>query len=562
MKTAFDLPAWPALAFKSTPLKEASAGCTHRLVVLPAGADWHGAPHANLAEASLKRQDRKADSLAKRPLVHDLPDGGRVSWIRLDAGQEAFAWQTLLRDALKPLLEEHPSRLDLVVDGEGGFRERAVRTAILVALLNALPLPAWKKDPAPRGLEQITVHGCKAIDLAHERAVAEGNRLTRLLARMPPNFLKPAQYRDHLEEFGVDSLEKMGAGAFLAVSRGSPGRDAAIVRLRYPGKPAKAGKKAKTADVALVGKGICFDTGGHNLKPARYMHNMHDDMNGSAVVLGILLAATRLHLPIRIDAWLAIAENHLSPAAYTQNEVVTALNGDTIEVVHTDAEGRMVLADTLTLASREKPGVIIDFATLTGSMAVALGDRMSGVIANRDELAAAAVAAGRACGERVVAFPMPEDYDEALASEVADVKQCTLEGEADHILATRFLHDHPQAGSRPIGYFGASTGAAAALIAAARVAEHDHVGAVVCRGGRPDLAEVWLDGVSAPTLLIAGAADGPVVELNRQALERLHGIKALEIVPGAGHLFEEPGALDVVAASAGAWFSTHLKGSA
>jgi leucyl aminopeptidase len=230
-------------------------------------------------------------------------------------------------------------------------------------------------------------------------------------------------------------LRKMKAGAFLAVARGSGHEDAAIVRLSYGGKAGRA--KAKT--IALVGKGICFDTGGHNLKPARYMNNMHDDMNGSAVALGILLAATRLKLPVRLECWLAIAQNHLSPEAYTQNEVVTALNGTTIEIVHTDAEGRMVLADTLTLAAREKPAAMIDFATLTGSMAVALGDRMSGVIANRDDLAAKAVAAGQATGERVVAFPMPEDYDETLESQVADVKQCTLEGDADHILAARFL---------------------------------------------------------------------------------------------------------------------------
>jgi leucyl aminopeptidase len=228
----------------------------------------------------------------------------------------------------------------------------------------------------------------------------------------------------------------MKAGAFLAVARGSGHQDAAIVRLSYSGKA----KREKGNALALVGKGICFDTGGHNLKPARYMHNMHDDMNGSAVALGILLAATRLKLPVNLEVWLAIAQNHLSPEAYTQNEVVTALNGTTIEIVHTDAEGRMVLADTLALAAKGKPRAIIDFATLTGSMTVALGERMSGVIGNREDLAAKAVAAGRDSGERVVAFPMPEDYDEALDSTVADVKQCTLDGEADHILAARFLN--------------------------------------------------------------------------------------------------------------------------
>jgi leucyl aminopeptidase len=188
-----------------------------------------------------------------------------------------------------------------------------------------------------------------------------------------------------------------------------------------------------------VGKGICFDTGGHNLKPARYMNGMHEDMNGSAVALGILMAATAAKLKVNIDCWLALAQNHISPRAYKQNDIVTALNGTTIEIAHTDAEGRMVLADTLTLAARAKPDVMVDFATLTGSMHVALGSRYSGIFATSDELTQFALQAGVASGERLCAFPMDEDYDSALDSTVADVKQCTLDGEADHILAARLL---------------------------------------------------------------------------------------------------------------------------
>jgi leucyl aminopeptidase len=169
------------------------------------------------------------------------------------------------------------------------------------------------------------------------------------------------------------------------------------------------------------------------------MYTMHEDMNGSAVALGILLAATRMKLPVKLECWLAISRNDISPRAYHQNEVVRALNGTTIEVMHTDAEGRMVLADTLTLAARGKPDLIVDFATLTGSMHAALGDRYSGAFATSDELAAQAVAAGRSAGERICVFPQDDDYDSALDSKIADVKQCTLEGEADHILATRFL---------------------------------------------------------------------------------------------------------------------------
>jgi leucyl aminopeptidase len=259
----------------------------------------------------------------------------------------------------------------------------------------------------------------------------------------PPNQLTPTLYRSRItelakhnnwkhEEFDMNKLKQMGAGAFVAVGQGSEPQDAAIVHLSYQGRQPRK-------HIAIVGKGICFDTGGHNLKPAKYMLGMHEDMNGSAVALGVLLAATKLELPVKIDCWLAIAQNHISPTAYKQNDVVSALNGMTIEVVHTDAEGRMVLSDTLTLASRQKPDYIMDFATLTGSMISALGDRMSGIISNNPALACRAVGAGNKSGERIVAFPLEEDYDSDLESDIADIKQCTLDGGADHIHAARFL---------------------------------------------------------------------------------------------------------------------------
>jgi leucyl aminopeptidase len=142
---------------------------------------------------------------------------------------------------------------------------------------------------------------------------------------------------------------------------------------------------------------------------------------------------------VNVDAWLAIAQNHIGPRAYKQNDVVTALDGTTIEIVHTDAEGRMVLSDALTLAVRSKPDAILDFATLTGSMKTALGNRYCGIFSNREALIEVAVAAGRVTGERVHPFPMDADYDSALDSTIADVKQCSLEGQADHILAARLL---------------------------------------------------------------------------------------------------------------------------
>lgn len=415
-------------------------------MLLPSGQAWLDAAEQDSAKAAMARRGKKAGSLAKAPLVLELPGGCLSVWLRLDPARDAHAWHASLRQALKPLLDEHPGRLDIALHGDENFRRRAGEAAAYVAWINAAPLPAWKSDAAPEPLGRLELHGIAGLDLERARALAAGNTLCRTLTMLPPNVLTPASYRARIrtlaeeagwrvEEFDEKRLKKLKAGAFLAVARGSAHQDAAIVRLSYRGhRPRRKG-----CAIALVGKGICFDTGGHNLKPARYMNNMHDDMNGSAVALGLLLAATRLELPVRLDVWLAIAENHLSPEAYTQNEVVTALNGSTIEIVHTDAEGRMVLADALTLAAKEKPAAIIDFATLTGSMISALGERMSGVIGNRDEWLARAVAAGQATGERVVAFPMPDDYDEALDSAVADVKQCTLDSEADHILAARFL---------------------------------------------------------------------------------------------------------------------------
>ena len=433
------------------PLRRRDERTTHLLHVLPAGADWHDAPEHAAALAALRRRGKAAGELGKQPLLLELPGGCVSAWVRLDGQAPAYAWHDLLRRAMKPLLDEHPAALAIAVHGDDAFRERAALAAAYVAWINATPLPIWKAGKPPSPLKRIDLHGAAGLDWTRPRALAEGNGLCRRLTMLPPNVLTPATYRARIralageagwdvEEYDIKRLKKLEAGAFLAVARGSGHEDAAIVRLawRPPAKGKRGGVKAGK-NIALVGKGICFDTGGHNLKPARYMNNMHDDMNGSAVALGILLAATRLNLPVNLEVWLAIAENHLSPEAYTQNEVITALNGTSIEIVHTDAEGRMVLADALTLAARDKPAAIVDFATLTGSMTVALGERMCGVIANRDELAAQAVAAGQASGERVVAFPMPEDYDEALDSVVADVKQCTLDGEADHILAARFL---------------------------------------------------------------------------------------------------------------------------
>ncbi|TNI69844.1 peptidase M17, partial [Aeromonas salmonicida] len=185
-------------------------------------------------------------------------------------------------------------------------------------------------------------------------------------------------------------LAERGAGAFLAVARGADDDQGAIVRLRHR-------VSDKRGRLALVGKGICHDSGGYNLKVGGSMYGMHLDMGGSAVALGALLAITRAGLPYGVDCWLAIAENHIGPRAYRPGDIVTAINGKTIEVVDTDAEGRMVLADTLTMAAENTPDLLIDYATLTGACKRALGSRYSGVFTNREAWLVPLIEVGRRC---------------------------------------------------------------------------------------------------------------------------------------------------------------------
>jgi leucyl aminopeptidase len=401
-------------------------------------------PFAPALKAALARRTKKASDLAKVPVATDAPNGGLVSWVMFDPEQTAFERCTAMRKAMQAVLVEHPREIAIALHGSDAERRDAARAALYTAWVNGARLPRRKKKVEGPALARIALFGAPGdIDAPGLHAQAEANLLCRELTVLPPNELTPGAYRARVEqlaeehgwgheEYDLARLRKIGAGAFVAVAQGSDPADSAIVHLAYRHRAARR-------NVALVGKGICFDTGGHNLKSARHMHGMHEDMNGSAVALAILLAATRSRMPVNLDCWLAIAQNSLSPRAYRQNEVVKALNGTTIEIVHTDAEGRMVLADTLTLAARARPDLIVDFATLTGSMHAALGARYSGVFASSDELARTALAAGAASGERVCVFPMDEDYDEALESAIADVKQCTMENEADHILAARFL---------------------------------------------------------------------------------------------------------------------------
>ena len=326
--------------------------------------------------------------------------------------------------------------------------ETVVNNILAAALAAAFALPSYKSKPGSATIRSVRLLGlADRLDTSRTEAEAAGNNLARWLATMPPNMLDAIRYAELARElaktngwdykrFDTKALSKLGAGAFLAVAQGNGDDSAGIVRLRY-----RPDRKNAKADLALVGKGIIFDTGGTNLKPFQSMLDMHGDMQGSAVALGTLVAIAAMDLPIAVDCWLALTENRTGPNAYKSQDVVAAANGKTIQTIHTDAEGRMALADTLVLASRDEPALIIDYATLTGTCVAAITDRYSGVFTNRSALHPHLKRTGANSGERVWPFPIGDEFMEALRSDVADFMQCSPKGSGDHILAASFLSE-------------------------------------------------------------------------------------------------------------------------
>ena len=459
-----------------TAARLARFGCV--LVLLPAvptAADWDAIPDGAVLRDLYRRHVRKpggsvqlkVGATAATPLIAVRVAESANTFERLQAAAR------LARSAL----EAEPESLLLCPVGLTREAADATLCAVVAALeAAAFRFASYKSKPEPHvALGHIEIAATGSIaDLELTLATSAGNNLARWLTALPPNVLDAAGYRRLLRDFskhlglgfkfyGEPQLKRLGAGAFLAVSQGNGTRDAGIAKLVYrPGKKQAGGGAGTAPAVSLVGKGICFDTGGTNLKTHKSMLDMHTDMEGSAVALGSLYALHALGSPLAVDCWLAITENRTGALAYKPQDVVRAHNGTTIQVIHTDAEGRMVLADTLSLAATTKPKAIIDYATLTGACVYALTERYSGAFTNRPAARTFIEAAGTRSGERVWCFPMDADFDTDLESTVADVLQCATEGRGDHILAAKFLnrfvpddiawlHLDLAAGSRPGG---------------------------------------------------------------------------------------------------------------
>jgi leucyl aminopeptidase len=433
-----------------SPDSKAIAGVDQLLVVLPKRVPaplWRKLPQGSRLQSLSRRKAAGSSAIISTHLSNKRQT--TVHLARTDARLDAFESLTFARKLVASVLQEKAGTVAIWVLGfEETAQSSIVARVTAAALAAAHQLPGYSAKPPPAKIKAIRILGMGGpLDVSRVCAEADGNNLARSLTALPANKLDAVSFVKLLKElatekgwqfkkYGVAELEKLGAGAFLAVAQGNDNNSAAMVRIRY-----RPNAKAAKPDLSLVGKGIIFDTGGTNLKPFASMLDMHIDMGGSAVAIGTLLSISQLELPIAVDCWLAITENRTGPNAYKSQDVVTALNGKTIQTIHTDAEGRMALADALVMAGQEEPAFIVDYATLTGACVSAVTTRYSGVFTNRSELHPILKRAGRDSGERVWPFPIGKEFLEELKSDTADLKQCSPNGGGDHILAASFLQE-------------------------------------------------------------------------------------------------------------------------
>jgi leucyl aminopeptidase len=322
----------------------------------------------------------------------------------------------------------------------------AVRAAVVATAESSYVYVATKSKPEGRELQRVTVGvaeaGSHQAAFAAARAAAEGIELARELGNMPPNVATPTRlgeeaqklakaYKFQCEVLGPREIAKLKMGSFLAVAQGSEQPPRFIV-LRYQGG------RASDAPVVIVGKGITFDSGGISIKPSAEMDEMKFDMGGAASVLGTFRALGALKPPVNAIGLIPTCENLPDGRAMKPGDIVTSMSGQTIEVLNTDAEGRLILCDALSYAERFKPAAVVDIATLTGACVVALGNVRSGLFATDDQLAGELLAAGEAALDPCWRMPLDDEYADGLKTNFADV--ANVAGRAGGaITAAKFL---------------------------------------------------------------------------------------------------------------------------
>jgi len=432
-------------------------------------ARWRLAPRFAAIDAAaggrIAQAVRAGDFKGKRGetlLVHPAEALAAKRLLLIGLGAEGSLSAETLRDtaalAVRETLSRRGAKLALVAPRSRRVRPPALAQALAEgAVLGAYRFDRYrtkKKDETP--LAQVALLFERGADARTARPAAAAGallagyqNLARDLSNEPPNALPPAALAREAEKAGRAAgvkvrvlapaeLSRRGFGALLAVSQGSANPPRLIV-LEHGARPRGAKKGARRPTICLVGKGVCFDSGGLSLKPSTSMVTMKHDMSGGAAVIAAVCAAAKLRLPLHLVGVVGAVENMPSGTAYRPDDILTSLSGQTIEISNTDAEGRLVLADALHYARTEfEPDAIVDLATLTGACSVALGKWAAAVLGNHERLAERMVAAGEAAGERYWRLPLWDVHREFMRGGVADLKQ-TGGRDGGTITASAFL---------------------------------------------------------------------------------------------------------------------------
>jgi leucyl aminopeptidase len=422
----------------------------------PAAMELDAASGQALGEA-LKRGDLEGE-LGTALLLHDVPKLAceRVLLVGLGRRREFLesSYRTALGAAMKTLRTTGAGEAtmclhELPVNGRDAAWK--IEQAVLAVMESRYRFDKLKSKPRPgrHALRKIVFHladgsETSTADAAIDRATAigQGVVLAKDLGNLPGNLCTPAYLAQQAREAGKrhgfkvkvlekKDLEKLGMGAFLAVARGS-GEPPKLIVMEYRGGADGA------QPVVLVGKGLTFDAGGISIKPALEMDEMKFDMCGAASVFGAMRAAALMKLPLNVVGIIPATENMPGGDAIKPGDVVTTMSGRTVEILDTDAEGRLVLCDALTYAARYQPVVVVDVATLTGAIVTALGHVATGVFSNSDALAREIIEAGESAWDRAWQLPLWDEYQDALKSNFADLPNIGVPG-ADAVVAACFL---------------------------------------------------------------------------------------------------------------------------
>ena len=295
------------------------------------------------------------------------------------------------------------------------------KSAVIGAMIADYAFDKYKTEKA-RHLEKITFAKFSQAEINEGIIFGEAMKFARDLANEPAAYATPSRLAEIASNidgvsakiFDKEEIERMGMGAYLAVGQGSV-QPPKFIHMKYVGKNPK--KK-----IAIIGKGICFDAGGLDLKPASSMLTMRDDMSGAACVLGVMKALSKLEPDVEVHGIIAACENMPSGSSYKPGDILTAKNGKTIEVDNTDAEGRLTLADALCYACELGVDEVIDIATLTGACVVALGTTVSGIMGNDEDMISTLIRTGKDSGEKFWEMPMYPEFMDSLKSDIADMK--------------------------------------------------------------------------------------------------------------------------------------------